>query len=107
MGQAFRMEDVNGRYIVFLKNTFPRDLSMEGMKIVLDVANGATYKVAPVAFAELGAQVEVIHNAPNGLNINDGCGSQHTEDLKKAGRGDAGCVGPCLRRGRRPADRRG
>src|SRR5208337_3402195 len=83
MGQAFRMEDVNGRYIVFLKNTFPRDLSMEGMKIVLDVANGATYKVAPVAFAELGAQVEVIHNAPNGLNINDRCGSQHTADLKK------------------------
>jgi phosphoglucosamine mutase len=83
MGQAFRMEDVNGRYIVFLKNTFPRDLSMEGMKIVLDVANGATYKVAPIAFAELGAQVEVIHNAPNGLNINDRCGSQHTEDLRK------------------------
>lgn len=83
MGQAFRMEDVNGRYIVFLKNTFPRDLSMEGMKIVLDVANGATYKVAPVAFAELGAQVEVIHNAPNGLNINDRCGSQHTADLRK------------------------
>jgi phosphoglucosamine mutase len=83
MGQAFRMEDVNGRYIVFLKNTFPRDLSMEGMKIVLDVANGATYKVAPIAFAELGAQVEVIHNVPNGLNINDRCGSQHTEDLRK------------------------
>ena len=51
MGQAFRMEDVQGRYIVFLKNTFPRELSMEGMKIVLDVANGATYKVAPEAFA--------------------------------------------------------
>ena len=83
MGQAFRMEDVNGRYIVFLKNTFPRDLSMEGMKIVLDVANGATYKVAPIAFAELGAQVEVIHNVPNGLNINDRCGSQHTADLRK------------------------
>ena len=83
MGQAFRMEDVNGRYIVFLKNTFPSDLSMEEMKIVLDVANGATYKVAPVAFAELGAQVDVIHNLPNGLNINDRCGSQHTDDLKK------------------------
>ena len=83
MGQAFRMEDVNGRYIVFLKNTFPRDLSMEGMKIVLDAANGATYKVAPVAFAELGALVDVIHNAPNGININDGCGSQHTADLRK------------------------
>ena len=83
MGQAFRMEDVNGRYIVFLKNTFPRDLSMEGIKIVLDAANGATYKVAPVAFAELGAEVDVIHNAPNGLNINDGCGSQYTADLRK------------------------
>ena len=83
MGQAFRMEDVNGRYIVFLKNTFPRDLSMEGMKIVLDAANGATYKVAPIAFAELGALVDVIHNAPNGININDRCGSQHTADLRK------------------------
>ena len=83
MGQAFRMEDVNGRYIVFLKNTFPRDLSMEGMKIVLDVANGATYKIAPVAFTELGARVEVIHNAPNGLNINESCGSQHTDDLSR------------------------
>ncbi len=83
MGKAFRMEDVQGRYIVFLKNTFPRNLSMEGMKIVLDTANGATYRVAPEAFAELGAEVEVIHNTPNGLNINDKCGSQHTADLKK------------------------
>ncbi len=83
MGQAFRMEDVQGRYIVFLKNTFARELSMEGMKMVLDVANGATYKVAPEAFAELGADVEVIHNTPNGLNINDSCGSQHTGDLKR------------------------
>jgi phosphoglucosamine mutase len=83
MGRAYRLEDVHGRYIVFLKNTFPRDLSMEGMKIVLDTANGATYKVAPETFFELGAEVEVIHNTPNGLNINDHCGSQHTEDLKK------------------------
>lgn len=83
MGKAFRMEDVHGRYIVFLKNTFPRHLSMEGMKIVLDTANGATYRVAPEAFIELGAEVEVIHNTPNGININDKCGSQHTEDLKK------------------------
>jgi len=83
MGQAFRIEDVQGRYIVFLKNTFARELSMEGMKIVLDVANGATYKVAPDAFVELGADVEVIHNTPNGLNINDKCGSQHIDDLRK------------------------
>jgi phosphoglucosamine mutase len=83
MGQAFRLEDVHGRYIVFLKNTFPRDLSMEGMKVVIDTANGATYKIAPDTFFELGANIEVIHNVPNGLNINDHCGSQHTQDLRK------------------------
>lgn len=83
MGQAFRLDDVHGRYIVFLKNTFPRELSIEGMKMVLDTANGATYKVAPDAFWELGADIEVIHNNPNGININDGCGSQHTGDLRK------------------------
>jgi phosphoglucosamine mutase len=83
MGRAFRLDDVHGRYIVFLKNTLPRDLSLEGMKIVLDTANGATYKVAPDMFWELGAKVETIHNNPNGLNINDRCGSQHTDDLRK------------------------
>ncbi|MCX5805561.1 MAG: phosphoglucosamine mutase [Proteobacteria bacterium] len=83
MGRAYRLEDVHGRYIVFLKNTFPRELSMEDMKIVIDSANGATYKVAPDAFFELGADIEVIHRAPNGLNINDNCGSQYTRDLKK------------------------
>jgi len=83
MGQAYRIDDVHGRYIVFLKSTFPRDLSMEGMKIAIDVANGATYKVAPEAFTELGVKLDVIHNNPNGLNINDNCGSQHTQDLRK------------------------
>ena len=83
MGRAYRMEDAPGRYIVFLKNTFPRDLSMEGMKIVIDAANGATYRVAPAAFTELGANVDVIHNNPDGLNINENCGSQHTQDLEK------------------------
>ncbi len=82
MGKALRINDIHGRYIVFLKNSFPRELSMEGIKIVLDTSNGATYRVAPDAFGELGADVDVIHNTPNGLNINDGCGSQHTEDLK-------------------------
>jgi phosphoglucosamine mutase len=83
MGQAYRLEDVHGRYIVFLKNTFPREFTMEGIKIVLDTANGATYKIAPDTFFELGANIEVIHHTPNGLNINDHCGSQHTQDLKK------------------------
>jgi phosphoglucosamine mutase len=77
------LEDVHGRYIVFLKNTFPRNLMMEGMKIVIDTANGATYKIAPDTFFELGANVEVIHNNPNGLNINDRCGSLYTQDLRK------------------------
>jgi len=83
MGRAYRLDDATGRYIVFLKNTFPRSLSMEGLKVVLDTANGATYKVAPEAFTELGADVTVIHNTPDGLNINKVCGSQHTDDLKR------------------------
>ena len=83
MGRAYRIEDARGRYIQFLKNTFPREISMEGMKVVLDVANGATYKTAPETFFELGARVTTIYNQPNGLNINDCCGSQHTKDLEK------------------------
>jgi phosphoglucosamine mutase len=83
MGRSYRMEDAPGRYIVFLKNTFPRDLSMEGMKIVMDTANGAAYRVGPAAFTELGAHVEVIHNNPSGLNINENCGSQFTQDLQE------------------------
>jgi phosphoglucosamine mutase len=82
IGRAYRMEDAPGRYIVFLKHAFPRGLSMEGMKIVLDTANGATCRVAPAVFAELGADVEVIHDGPDGLNINERCGSQYTQDLE-------------------------
>ncbi|MFH1436430.1 MAG: phosphoglucosamine mutase, partial [Pseudomonadota bacterium] len=93
MGRAYRMEDALGRYIVFLKNTFPRGLSMEGMKIVIDTANGATYKVAPAAFTELGADVEIIHNEPDGLNINRDCGSQHTQELGMAVRETGAAVG--------------
>ena len=83
MGRAKRIDDVLGRYIVFIKNTFPRRLSMEGMKIVIDASNGATYRVAPAVFTELGADVEIIHNNPDGININDNCGSQHTQDLSE------------------------
>lgn len=83
MGRSYRMEDAPGRYIVFLKSTFPRSLSMEGMRIVIDAGNGATYRVGPAAFMELGANVEVIHNHPNGLNINEDCGSQFTQDLER------------------------
>lgn len=83
VGRARRIDDAIGRYIVFCKQSFPQDLSLEGMKIVLDCANGATYKIAPVIFEELGADVIAIHNTPNGTNINDQCGSQHTEDLRE------------------------
>jgi len=81
IGKAHRIDDAMGRYIVFCKNTFPEELSLADMKIVLDCANGATYKVAPIIFWELGADVTPIHCEPNGLNINDKCGSQHTQDL--------------------------
>jgi phosphoglucosamine mutase len=83
VGKARRIDDVHGRYIVFCKNTFPDRLSLDGMKIVLDCANGATYRVAPLVFRELGAQVVCIHDQPDGLNINRNCGSQHTEDLRR------------------------
>jgi len=83
MGRAYRLDDAIGRYVVFLKSSFPRTLSLNGLKIAMDVGNGATYKVAPAVFRELGADVTVIHDEPNGFNINDNCGSQHTSDLRK------------------------
>jgi phosphoglucosamine mutase len=82
IGKAHRIDDAVGRYIVFCKNTFPDEMTLEGMRIVLDCANGATYRVAPMIFAELGAEVTAIHVEPDGININDNCGSQHTDDLK-------------------------
>jgi len=82
MGRIQRMENVLEEYVAFLKQHFPQTLSMAGMKVVLDTANGATHKVAPVLFKALGADVAVIHNHPNGININDRCGSQHTVDLE-------------------------
>jgi phosphoglucosamine mutase len=81
IGKAYRIDDAGGRYIVFCKNTFPEDQTLEGMNIALDCANGATYKVAPIIFSELGAAVQTIHCEPNGVNINNHCGSQHIEDL--------------------------
>jgi len=83
VGKAKRIDDAMGRYIVFCKNTFPYDVSLEGMNIVLDCANGATYKAAPIIFSELGASVTALFCEPNGTNINDRCGSQHTESLRR------------------------
>jgi len=75
VGRTRRIDDADGRYIVYAKNTFPLNLSLEGMRIVLDCANGAAYKVAPAVFEELGAEVMVIGNEPNGRNINDKVGA--------------------------------
>ena len=81
VGRAKRIDDATGRYIVFCKQSFPEDLTLEGLKIVIDCSNGATYKVAPIILRELDADVTVIHGSPDGLNINENCGSQHTQDL--------------------------
>ncbi len=81
IGRAKRIDDAMGRYIVFCKNTFPEEYTLEGLKVVMDCANGATYRVAPIIVSELGADVTAIHCEPNGLNINLDCGSQHTQDL--------------------------
>jgi phosphoglucosamine mutase len=83
LGKAYRIDDARGRYIVFLKGTFPKDYTLEGTKLVLDCAHGATYKVAPDTFFELGAEVTTLFDDPNGENINDNCGSQHPETLAK------------------------
>ncbi len=79
VGKAYRIDDAIGRYVVFLKNTFPKDLDLQGLRIVLDCANGAGYKVAPAVLTELGAEVITIGVKPNGMNINDGCGSLYPE----------------------------
>jgi phosphoglucosamine mutase len=79
VGRAYRIKDSPGRYIVYLKNSFPQHLSLEGMRVVLDCAHGAAYKVAPLILEELGAEVIKIAVDPNGLNINDKCGSLYPE----------------------------
>ena len=81
MGKLSRMDDAAGRYVDFLKSTFPQEINPEGMKVVLDCSNGATYHVAPEVFAELGVEVTTLFNQPDGKNINLNCGSQHTEAL--------------------------
>ena len=81
IGKAKRIDDVIGRYIVQLKNSFPVHMTLQGMRIVLDTANGAAYKVGPTVLEELGAEVIVLHDKPNGFNINEDCGALHTKDL--------------------------
>jgi phosphoglucosamine mutase len=81
IGRAKRIEDAQARYIEFAKRTYPKDMTLDGLRVVIDTANGAAYKVAPTALWELGAEVVQIGNEPNGININDGCGSTHPEAM--------------------------
>ncbi len=81
IGRATRIEDAQARYIEFVKGTFPRHLSLEGLRVVVDCANGAAYKVAPAVLWELGAEVVSIGTEPNGFNINEECGSTATETM--------------------------
>lgn len=83
IGKAKRIDDVIGRYIVSIKSSFPQDLNLQGMKIVLDCANGAAYKVGPTVLEELGADVIVLNAKPNGININLHCGALHPKELAK------------------------
>lgn len=100
VGRAYKVADAPGRYIVALKNSFPAHLTLEGMRVVIDCANGANYKVAPMALEELGAEVMAIGTSPDGLNINAKCGSlypgltadkvrEHGADIGLALDGDA------------------
>lgn len=83
LGKASRISDAPGRYIEFCKNTFPSELNLSGLKIVVDCANGATYHIAPKVFAELGAELISIGDTPDGMNINAGFGSTNPENLQK------------------------
>ena len=83
IGRATRIDDALGRYVEFAKASFPRGMSLEEMRVAVDVANGAAYKSTPCVLRELGADVAVAHNQPNGMNINDGCGSIHPEEIQR------------------------
>jgi len=96
VGKAVRLGDSDGRYIVAVKNSFPRELSLDGVKIVVDCANGATYSVAPRVFEELGAEVVVIGNEPDGVNINDKCGSLYPEQVARRVREEGADIGLAL-----------
>ncbi len=96
IGRSKRIDDVVGRYIVHIKNSFPKHLTLAGVRVVIDCANGAGYKVAPTILEELGADVKVLGDKPNGFNINEGCGAMHPEYLAKAVRDYRADVGIAL-----------
>ena len=83
IGRATRIDDALGRYVEFAKASFPRGMSLDEMRVAVDVANGAAYKSTPCVLRELGADVAVAHNQPSGMNINDGCGSIYPEEIQR------------------------
>lgn len=96
VGKAYRIDDAIGRYIVYVKNTFPAELTLEGLKVVVDCANGAGYKVLPSVLYELGAEVIAIGDQPNGVNINKKCGALHPETLAEEVRKTKAHIGIAL-----------
>ncbi|MBI2413935.1 MAG: phosphoglucosamine mutase [Deltaproteobacteria bacterium] len=96
VGKAYRVDDAIGRYIVFAKNTFPKELTLDGLKIALDCANGATYKVAPAVFSELGAEVVSISVKPDGENINLESGALYPEKVASLVRETGADIGLAL-----------
>ncbi len=84
IGRSKRIDDVVGRYIVHIKNSFPKSITLSNLRVVVDCANGAGYKVAPTILNELGAEVIILGNEPNGFNINENCGALYPRNLSKA-----------------------
>ncbi|MEC8668888.1 MAG: phosphoglucosamine mutase, partial [Pseudomonadota bacterium] len=96
IGRAKRIDDSGSRYIEYVKTTFPRQLRLDGLRVVVDCANGAAHRVAPALLWELGADVIPVANTPNGLNINENCGSTHPEAAAAKVRDTRADVGLCL-----------
>ena len=84
IGSSKRIDDVIGRYIVHIKNSFSKHLTLNGLRVVIDTANGAAYKAAPTVLKELGAEVFILGDKPDGFNINEGCGAMHLQAVQKA-----------------------
>ncbi|MBI5491715.1 MAG: phosphoglucosamine mutase [Deltaproteobacteria bacterium] len=96
VGKAYRVDDAIGRYVVFAKNTFPKELTLDGLKVALDCANGAAYKVAPAVFYELGAEVIPIGVKPDGENINHECGALYPDKVAALVRSTGADIGFAL-----------
>jgi len=96
IGKAIRIDDAEGRYVQFLKHTFPKTRTLDGVRVVVDCANGAAYSVAPQVFTELGAELTVLSAEPNGRNINDNCGALHPEKVAAEVRRTRAAIGIAL-----------